>query len=51
MFLYFHVIQAISNPGEDFQEKARDAVFPLVQQLRRYHDFSLEIGKKLKVSQ
>lgn len=35
--------EAISNPGEDFQEKARDAVFPLVQQLRRYHDFSLEI--------
>ena len=36
--------QAISNPGEDYQEKARDAVFPLVQQLRRYYDFSLDIG-------
>ncbi len=40
-------IQAISNPGEDYQEKARDAVFPLVQQLRQYYDFSLEIGMLL----
>nr|CAH0111423.1 unnamed protein product [Daphnia galeata] len=37
--------EAISNPGEDYQEKARDAVFPLVQQLRRYYDFSLDIEK------
>lgn len=40
----FLCVKAISNPAEEYQEKARDAVFPLVHQLRRYYDFSLEIG-------
>jgi CYRIA/CYRIB Rac1 binding domain len=36
--------QAISNPGEEYQAKAKEAVFPLVVQLKRYHEFSHDIG-------
>jgi len=32
--------EAISNPSEDYQVKAKEAVYPLVIQLKRFHDFS-----------
>jgi len=35
--------EAISNPGEEYQAKAKEAVFPLVVQLKRYHEFSHDI--------
>ena len=41
--MYF---QAISNPRSEIQqERAWDAVCPLVSQLKRYYEFSLALGK------
>ena len=39
-------VQAISNPrSEDDQEKAWQAVCPLVNQLRNYYEFSIALGE------
>ena len=45
--LIFNVFyfQAISNPRSEIQqERAWDAVCPLVSQLKRYYEFSLALG-------
>jgi Protein of unknown function (DUF1394). len=37
--------QAISTPTEEFQQKAWQAVMPLVSRLKRFYEFSTELGK------
>jgi len=37
--------EAISNPAEEYQEKAREAICPLILQLRKFYLFSVEIGE------
>jgi hypothetical protein len=37
--------KAISTPTEEFQQKAWQAVMPLVSRLKRFYEFSTELGK------
>ncbi len=37
--------EAIANPNDEFQSKAWAAVLPLVSKLKRFYEFSLELGK------
>lgn len=37
--------EAISTPSEECQRKAWSAVVPLVTKLKRFYDFSKELGK------
>ena len=37
--------EAISNPSEECQLRAWHAVLPLVEKLKRFYLFSLELGK------
>lgn len=37
--------EAIANSAEEFQTKAWTAVVPLVLKLKRFYEFSLELGK------
>ena len=40
------LLQAIQNPGDlQLQEKAWNAVCPLVAKLKRFYEFSLRLGK------
>lgn len=42
------LFQAISNPRDEFlQEKAWEAVCPLVAKLKMFYEFSLKLGKQL----
>jgi CYRIA/CYRIB Rac1 binding domain len=36
--------QAISNPTDDSQKKALQAVLPLVAKLKKFFEFSTELG-------
>jgi len=36
--------EAISNPVEEYEDKVREALCPLILQLRKFYNFSLEIG-------
>lgn len=45
--LSISLCQAIQNPGDlQLQEKAWNAVCPLVAKLKRFYEFSLRLGKR-----
>lgn len=39
--------EAIANPTDDYQTKAWTAVLPLVSKLKRFYEFSLELGEPI----